>query len=125
MANILLVEDDARTREAMNDLLSLGGHSVIEAVDGEQGVQMVREHIPDVVLLDFSLPKMHGWAVARELRNDEQTRHIPIVAMTAHVMVATEETASEAGCDAYLTKPITLDTFDSWFANFLADHQIS
>lgn len=121
MARILLVEDDERTREAMSDLLLAGGHEVIEAVDGEAGLSMAREHKPDIILLDFSLPKMHGWAVAREIRNDATIQSIPIVALTAHVMVATQETAMEVGCDAYLTKPIDIHTFEPWFNNFLQE----
>jgi CheY-like chemotaxis protein len=119
MARILLVEDDARTREAMSDLLMMNGHEVTEAADGEIGLNMARENLPDVILLDFSLPKMHGWAVARELRADPKTQNVPIVALTAHVMVATQETAMEVGCDAYLTKPIDIDTFEPWFKDFL------
>jgi len=119
MARILLVEDDERTREAMTDLLSMGGHEVIEAVDGEAGLKLAREHKPDLILLDFSLPKMHGWAVAREIRSDPAIQNIPIVALTAHVMVATQETAMEVGCDAYLTKPIDIQTFEPWFNDFL------
>ncbi|HLA44049.1 MAG TPA: response regulator [Aggregatilineales bacterium] len=121
MANILLIEDDERTRQAMTDLLELGGHNVSEAVDGDAGLKAAREQQPDVILLDFSLPKMHGWAVAREIRNDPTIRDTPIVALTAHVMVATRETAMEVGCDAYLTKPIHADSFEPWFNAFLAE----
>lgn len=121
MAKILVVEDDEKTREAMTDLLILGNHEVLHAEDGEKGLQAAREQKPDVILLDFSLPKMHGWAVAREIRNDPTIQHIPIVALTAHVMVATQETALEVGCDAYLTKPIDILSFEPWFNQFLAD----
>lgn len=124
MAHILLVEDDERTREAMSDLLLMGGHEVTMAVDGVDGLNAAREHVPDVILLDFSLPKMHGWAVAQEIRKDENIKHIPIVALTAHVMVATQETAMEVGCDAYLTKPIQVDTFEQWFSDFLAEKNL-
>ena len=121
MATILLVEDDEHTRVAMTDLLELGGHTVLEASDGEAGLNAAREHHPDVVLLDFSLPKMHGWAVAREIRNDPTIAGTPIVALTAHVMVATRETAMESGCDAYLTKPIHAESFEPWFNAFLEE----
>ena len=121
MANILLIEDDERTREAMTDLLELARHTVTEAVDGSEGLRAAREQHPDVILLDFSLPKMHGWAVAREIRRDPTIKQTPIVALTAHVMVATKETAMEAGCDAYLAKPIHADNFEPWFKAFLAE----
>ena len=124
MARILLIEDDALTREAMADLLELNGHQVMVAIDGESGLQAAFDHVPDVILLDFSLPKMHGWAVAREIRKDRDIQHIPIIALTAHVMVATEETAKEVGCDAYLTKPIQVDAFEIWFENFLVEYNI-
>jgi CheY-like chemotaxis protein len=125
MAKILLVEDDERTREAMSDLLLASGHDVIEAENGEIGLEKARSEQPDVVLLDFSLPKMHGWAVARAIRNEEAIKDLPIVALTAHVMVATEETALEVGCDAYLTKPININTFQSWLQDFLNERNIS
>lgn len=119
MAHILLIEDDPKTREAMTDLLLMGGHQITEAEDGEKGLATAKSAKPDIILLDFSLPKMHGWAVARELRSNELTKDIPIIAITAHVMVATQETAVEAGCDAYLTKPIDITTFEPWFNEFL------
>jgi two-component system cell cycle response regulator DivK len=121
MAKILLIEDDERTREAMVDLLEMGGHNVSEAIDGSAGLQAARDLQPDVILLDFSLPKMHGWAVAREIRNDPGIGNTPIIALTAHVMVATKETAMEVGCDAYLTKPILIDSFEPWFNAFLEE----
>ncbi|MBZ0305002.1 MAG: response regulator [Anaerolineae bacterium] len=119
MVRILLVEDDERTREAMSDLLLAGGHEVIEAENGEQGLALSKQEKPDVILLDFSLPKMHGWAVAQEIRNTLEIKDIPIIALTAHVMVATKESAMEVGCDAYLAKPINIATFEPWFNNFL------
>lgn len=119
MVRILLVEDDERTREAMSDLLLAGGHEVIEAENGEKGLALSKQEKPDVILLDFSLPKMHGWAVAQEIRNTPEISNIPIVALTAHVMVATKESAMEVGCDAYLTKPINIGTFEPWFNKFL------
>ena len=125
MAHVLLIEDDAKTREAMTDLLLMGGHKITEAGDGETGLELARSEEPDVILLDFSLPKMHGWAVARQLRADAETQQIPIVAITAHVMVATQDTAIEAGCDAYLTKPIDITTFETWFGEFLASKNLS
>ncbi len=124
MARVLLIEDDALTREAMTDLLELNGHQVAVAEDGEEGLQAVYDYYPDVILLDFSLPKMHGWDVASEIQKDSDVRHIPIIAMTAHVMVATEETAKAVGCAAYLTKPIQVDAFEIWFENFLDEHNI-
>jgi CheY-like chemotaxis protein len=125
MAKVLIVEDDERTREAMSDFLLMAGHEVIEAVDGQQGLDSAKTNLPDVILLDFSLPIIHGWAVARELRSDARTLHIPIVALTAHVMVATEETAMEVGCNVYLTKPISLDRFEPWFREFLSEQGLS
>lgn len=125
MAHILLVEDDERTREAMADFLEAEGHQVTQAVDGEEGLAKARELKPQLILLDFSLPKMHGWAVAREIRKEADLQDIAIVALTAHVMVATEDTALEVGCDAYLTKPISLDEFEPWLNNFLAERGIN
>ncbi len=105
MAKILLVEDNEMNRDMLSRRLRRRGYEVEVAVDGGEAMTMAR-HIPDLLLLDMSLPVMDGWAVATKLKADDATRVIPIIALTAHAMVGDREKALAAGCDDYETKPI-------------------
>ena len=109
MATILLVEDNDLNREMLSRRLARRGYEVLLAVDGHEGVELARQRMPDVILMDMSLPVKDGWTAARELKGDEATRRIPILALTAHAMSGDREQALEAGCDDYDTKPIELD----------------
>ena len=106
MARILLVEDNEMNRDMLSRRLTKRGHEVVIAVDGQQGVDMARSEAPEVVLLDMSLPVMDGWEAALTLKNDEVTRSIPIIALTAHAMAGDRERCLEAGCEDYDTKPV-------------------
>ena len=106
MPKILLVEDNEMNREMLASRLERKGHSVIAALDGEQGLFLAGSEAPDLILMDISLPLMNGWDLTRLLKSKEGTRHIPIIALTAHALVTDRNTALEAGCDDYHTKPI-------------------
>jgi two-component system, cell cycle response regulator DivK len=106
MAKILLVEDNDLNRDMLSRRLERRGYEVIIAADGLQGETMARADRPDLILMDMSLPVMDGWELARRLKDDESTRAIPILALTAHVMAGDREKALEAGCDDYDIKPI-------------------
>lgn len=106
MAKILLVEDDVDNQAIYRIILEHSGHEVIEAWNGEEGVRMVREALPDLVLMDISIPLLDGYEATRRLKEDPGTAHIPVVALTAHAMVEDRVKAAEAGCDAYLAKPL-------------------
>ena len=108
MAKILLVEDNELNRDMLSRRLVRNGHTVIIAVDGEQGVAMAISEAPDIVLMDMSLPVLDGWAATRKLRADPATRAIPVIALTAHAMAGDREKALEAGCNDYDTKPVEL-----------------
>ena len=82
------------------------GHEVSIAGDGAEGVEKAREELPDLVLMDMSLQKMDGWEATSLLKADEGTKHIPVIALTAHVMEGDREKAIEAGCDDYDIKPV-------------------
>ncbi len=108
MTRILLVEDNEMNRDMLSRRLTRKGYEVILAVDGGQGVEMARTQAPDIVLMDMSLPVLDGHEATRQLKADEQTRSLPIIALTAHAMAGDEQKAREAGCDDYDTKPVEL-----------------
>jgi CheY-like chemotaxis protein len=106
MPKILLVEDNEMNRDMLSRRLARKGYEVIIAVDGEQGYHIACSELPDLILMDMSLPVMDGWAATRQLRNTPRTKEIPIVALTAHAMAGDREKALEAGCNDYDTKPV-------------------
>jgi len=108
MAKILLIEDNELNRDMLSRRLERRGYAVALATDGSQGADMARSEKPDLILMDMSLPVMDGWELARKLKDDPETRDVPILALTAHVMTGDRERALEAGCDDYDTKPIEL-----------------
>ena len=106
MAKILLVEDNEMNRDMLSRRLLRRGFEVAVAVDGQQGVEMASSELPDLILLDMSLPVLDGWAAAGKLKADPATSTIPIIALTAHAMGEDREKALKAGCDDYDTKPV-------------------
>ena len=108
MAKILLVEDNEMNRDMLSRRLMKRGYEVAIALDGQQGVDIARAESPDLILLDMSLPVLDGWEAAQRLKNMDETREIPIIALTAHAMAGDREKAVEAGCDDFDTKPVDL-----------------
>jgi two-component system, cell cycle response regulator DivK len=106
MPKILLVEDNETNIDMLSRRLRNKGYHVVTALDGGQGHLLARSENPDLILMDISLPTMDGWEVTRLLKSSEATRHIPIIALTAHALITDREKAREAGCDDYETKPI-------------------
>jgi CheY-like chemotaxis protein len=106
MAKILIVEDNEMNRDMLSRRLIRKEFEVVMAVDGQQGVDMASSEKPDIILLDMSLPIMDGWEAARHLKSNDETKTIPIIALTAHAMAGDKEKALEAGCDDYDTKPV-------------------
>ena len=104
-ATVLIVEDNLDNRIIYRTILEHAGFLVIEAEDGATGVRLVREHRPDLVLMDISIPVIDGYEATRMLKADPSTAAIPIMALTAHAMAEDRLRAAEAGCDAYLAKP--------------------
>ncbi len=120
MARILLVEDNELNRDMLSRRLTRHGHTVLVAVDGAEGVQMAGREAPDVVLMDMSLPVLDGWEATRQLRAAPSTRHLRIIALTAHAMAGDREKALAAGCDDYDTKPLELPRLLDKIAALLA-----
>ena len=108
MAKILLVEDNEMNRDMLSRRLTKRGYEVVIAVDGAEGVAKARSERPDLILMDMSLPVLHGWDATRELRKDPETQSIPVIALTAHAMSGDREKALEAGCNDFDTKPFEL-----------------
>ena len=108
MPKILLVEDNEMNRDMLSRRLIRRGFEVVIAVDGAQGVTMASSEAPDLILMDMSLPVMNGQAATRMIKANEETRHIPVIALTALAMVGDREDALASGCDEYDTKPIEL-----------------
>ena len=120
MAKILLVEDNELNRDMLSRRLARHGYVVVMAVDGRQALAMARTERPDLVLMDMSLPVLDGWEATRRLRADPASRHLPVIALTAHAMEGDREKALAAGCDDYATKPVDLPRFLGQMAALLS-----
>ncbi|RJO64857.1 MAG: response regulator [Myxococcales bacterium] len=118
-STILIVEDNAKTMKLCRDLLELRGHSILEATDGEEGINLARLHRPDLILMDIQLPVMDGQTAARLLKEKKETRNIPIVAFTAFAMKGDEERFLTGGFDGYVAKPIDTRRFGEQIEGFL------
>jgi len=121
MARILLVEDNEMNRDMLSRRLSRRSFEVLIAEDGAKGIEMAREHLPDLILMDMSLPVTDGWEATRILKADEATRRIPVIALTAHAMRGDRQKALDAGCDDYDTKPVDLKRLLSKIDALLGD----
>lgn len=108
MAKILLVEDNEINRDMLSRRLERRGYQVVIALDGEQGVSMAQSELPDLILMDMSLPVLDGWEATQRIKAALETQAIPIIALTAHAMVGDREKSIATGCDDYDTKPIDL-----------------
>ena len=108
MSKILLVEDNEMNRDMLSRRLKRKGFDVVIATDGEQGVKLAHSEVPDLILMDMSLPVKDGWTATREVKESDTTKAIPVIALTAHAMAGDREQALSAGCDDYDTKPIEL-----------------
>lgn len=119
MYRILFMEDNDDNFELVCFMLQRAGYQVVRALNGRDGLEAARRERPDLILADLSMPEMDGWTAARELKADQKTRHIPIVALTAHALPGDRQRAMQAGCDGYLTKPINMLAFNELIASFL------
>ena len=106
MKKILLVEDNEMNREMLSRRLSRNGYEVETAVDGQKAVETAKDILPDLILMDMSMPVMDGWEATKIIKGDAATQAIPIIGLTAHAMSGDREKAIEAGCDDYDSKPV-------------------
>jgi two-component system cell cycle response regulator DivK len=111
MAKVLIVEDNAANMTLWVFLLELAGHTVLSAVDAEAGLALARSQQPDLILMDMQLPGMDGLEATRLLKQDDATRAIPVIALTALAMKGDEERIRAIGCDGYIAKPMHYPDF--------------
>jgi CheY-like chemotaxis protein len=109
MTKVLYVEDNEDNIYMLKNRLSRKGYTVLIATDGAQGVAMAAAEQPELILMDLSLPVLDGWEATRQIKAAETTRHIPVIALSAHAMTGDRERALAAGCDDFDSKPIELD----------------
>ncbi len=106
---VLVVEDYQDAREMYTAYLQFSGYRVAEASNGLEAIEKTRALMPDIILMDLALPKIDGWEATRQLKADDRTKHIPIVALTGHALQGHSDQARQAGCDSFVTKPCLPD----------------
>jgi len=106
---VLVVDDYDDARELYAEYFALSGFRVAEASNGAEAIEKALALAPDIILMDLSLPGMDGWEATRRLKANEQTQHIPVVALTSHALPGFSDSAKKAGCDAFVTKPCLPD----------------
>src|SRR3954462_2189588 len=120
---VLVIEDNPLNMELVRDILEANDYRVLQASTAEEGINLAREHLPDIVLMDLSLPGMDGLAATKILRAEPATSHLTIVALTAHAMRGDKDGAMAAGSDDYLAKPLEISTFAACVSWFIAAGQ--
>jgi two-component system cell cycle response regulator DivK len=123
MAKILLVEDNEMNRDMLSRRLQRKGYSVLIAHDGKQGLETAYAEMPDLILMDISLPFIDGYEVTRRLKANPRTRHIPVIALTAHALLTDRDKALKAGCDDYDTKPVDFGRLTEKIENLLINEK--
>ena len=108
MVKVLLVEDNEMNRDMLSRRLVKRGYEVVMAVDGQKGIDMAVSEKPDIILLDMSLPIVDGWDAAKQIKSNDASKGVPLIALTAHAMASDRERALSAGCDEFDTKPVEL-----------------
>lgn len=117
---ILIVEDNMDTYELVRFILEKNGYDTFLAMNGRDGVNAAKKQIPDLIIMDLSMPEMDGWTAIRLIKENAQISSIPLIALTAHALPGDRQRAMDSGCDEYVTKPMDLleliETVDSWIS---------
>lgn len=116
---ILVVEDNELNMKLLNDVLEAHGYGVMSTGRGAEAVEWARQYLPDLILMDLQLPDLSGLDATRQLKASPETRHIPVIAVTAFAMAGDERRALDHGCDAYVAKPIILKDFLNLIAGYI------
>src|SRR5712692_208024 len=122
---ILIVEDNKTDLRLLRDILVAHGYETLETDDGLEAISLASANLPDLILMDIQLPDVSGLEVTRRLKDDDRSKRIPIIAVTAHAMGWHEREALDSGCDAYLSKPITIFGFLRTVESFLSPFPVS
>ncbi len=118
---VLIVEDNELNMKLFSDLLEANGYGIVQTRSGVEAVGLARKHMPDLILMDIQLPEVSGLQVTQWLKDDDALRHIPVIAITAFAMKGDEEKIRQGGCEAYLSKPISVVKFLETVRNYLED----
>ena len=118
---VLIVEDNELNMKLFHDLLEAHGYATLATRNGIEALDLARKHRPDLILMDIQLPEVSGLEVTKHLKDDQELRHIPVVAITAFAMKGDEERILAGGCEAYLSKPISVGKFIETVRRFLGD----
>ena len=118
---VLIVEDNELNMKLFHDLLDAHGYETLQTRDGMQALEIAREHHPDLILMDIQLPEVSGLEVTKWLKEDDGLRDIPVIAVTAFAMKGDEERIREGGCEAYISKPISVSMFLDTVRQFIGD----
>jgi two-component system cell cycle response regulator DivK len=120
LLTVMVVEDFEDNRFMMRRLLEMSGYRVVEAINGQEAVDKARHELPDLILMDLSLPLLDGLAATRRIREQEELKKVPIVAVSAHDTADFHAEALAAGCNEYVTKPIDFDQLESLLTRLTA-----
>ena len=118
---VLIVEDNELNMKLFNDLLEAHGYATVQTRNGMEAIDLVRLHRPDLILMDIQLPEVSGLQVTQWIKNDEELKHIPVIAITAFAMKGDEEKMRAGGCEAYLSKPISVVKFLETVKTYIGD----
>ena len=116
---VLIVEDNDLNMKLFNDLLEAHGYDTLQTKDGMEALKLARQHRPDLILMDIQLPEVSGLEITKWLKEDDELRTIPVIAVTAFAMKGDEEKIREGGCEAYIAKPISVASFLETVGRFL------
>jgi len=120
---ILIVEDNELNMKLFHDLLEAHGYETLQTRDGLKALDIAREHRPDLILMDIQLPEVSGLEVTKWLKEDDELRSIPVIAVTAFAMKGDEDKIREGGCEAYISKPISVTSFIETIQGFLGKEE--
>ncbi|MCH8139409.1 MAG: response regulator [Proteobacteria bacterium] len=116
---VLVVEDNELNMKLFHDLLEAHGYNILQTKDGMDALRLAREHKPDLILMDIQLPEVSGLEVTKWIKEDDDLKSIPVIAVTAFAMKGDEEKIREGGCEAYIAKPISVTNFLETVQRFL------
>ena len=121
---VLIVEDNELNMKLFHDLLDAHGYATLQTRDGMEALQLAREHRPNLILMDIQLPEVSGLEVTKWLKDDDELRDIPVIAVTAFAMKGDEERIRQGGCEAYISKPISVSGFIETIRRFIGEASV-